>query len=96
MKFLLSLFLLGVFGSALALVVVRHENRLLFTELQTLQAQRDNLDIEWGRLQLEHSTLADPVRIEKLAREKLDLSLPPPEAVVVIHLPATSGNAGQP
>lgn len=85
MKALTFFLLTAVFCSALALVLVRHHNRLLFLELQTLQAERDDLNIEWGKLQLEHAVLADPSRIETLARGQLGMFPPPPEAVVLIH-----------
>lgn len=66
----------ALFISALALVLVRHQNRQAFLELQQLQTQRDELIIQWGRLQLEYSTLAHPARIEKLARRRLNMSRP--------------------
>jgi len=74
-----------VFVSAVALVVVRHETRIAFMELQKLQQERDVLNVEWGRLQLEQSTWARPARIETLARERLRMSQPPLTAVVLVR-----------
>lgn len=62
--------------SALAVVQQRHIGRNLFTELQHAEKQRDAVDIEWGRLQLEYSTLADMSRIERIARTQLDMQSP--------------------
>ncbi len=59
--------------SALAVVYVKHENRKLFVQLHELQKDRDTLNIEWGRLQLEQSTWATNGRIEHLARKQLDM-----------------------
>jgi cell division protein FtsL len=64
--------LLGlVIMSALGVVYVKHQNRMLFVELRELQKQRDAMDVDWGRLQLEQSTWATHARIEEVARRKL-------------------------
>lgn len=73
-----------VFTSALAVVYAQHESRKLFVELQGLQGARDELNVEWGRLQLEQSTWATHGRIEAIAREKLNMMIPPPAAVVLV------------
>ncbi|HEX7718904.1 MAG TPA: cell division protein FtsL, partial [Woeseiaceae bacterium] len=39
--------------SAMALVYTKHESRKLFVELEQLTSQRDQLNIEWGQLQIE-------------------------------------------
>lgn len=41
----------AVFASALGVVYTQHQARKFFVELQALQAVRDELNIEWGRLQ---------------------------------------------
>ena len=68
---LLPLFIALVLISALAVVYAKHQNRKLYTQLTGLQKQRDNMNMEWGRLQLELSTWATHGRIEKVAREQL-------------------------
>lgn len=73
-----------VFGSALALVWARHESRVSFVEMQSLTAKRDALNTEWGRLQLEQATWAEESRIERIAREKLDMHSPGPDETRVI------------
>ncbi len=77
--------LIAVLGSALGVVFSTHQSRKLFTELQALEAQCDKLDIEWGRLQLEQSTWATHGRVEKLARERLDMQLPTTESAVIVR-----------
>lgn len=79
-----GLLIAAVFVSALLLVLVRHENRRLFIRLQDLQEESYALEVEWGRLQLEQAALARPSRIEKEAREKLGMRIPPPETVMVL------------
>jgi cell division protein FtsL len=75
---------LAVMATALAVVVMRHESRRLFVELQALEAERDHLNVEWGRLQLEQATWAEASRVERLARTDLGLVAKEPEQVMVI------------
>ncbi len=80
----LSTLLIGVLASALGVVQSKHESRKRFVELQRLYAQRDELNIEWGRLQLEQSTWATHGRIEQVAREQLRMAMPGQEKTVVV------------
>jgi cell division protein FtsL len=48
----LLILLVLVMVSAVAVVYARHQGRKLFIELQALGKERDNMDIEWGQLQL--------------------------------------------
>ncbi len=73
-----------VLGSALGVVYTTHESRKLFVELQALQGVRDELNIEWGRLLLEQSTLATPTRVENIARRRLGMKPPAPEQIVIV------------
>lgn len=83
-KMALLLLAVGVFASAIGVVYSIHQSRKLFVQLQSLQAQRDEMEVEWGRLQLEQSTWATDARIEDLASRKLDMIIPPPEAIVMV------------
>lgn len=74
-----------VFVTALAVVYVKHESRKLFVDLQGLELQRDNLDVEWGRLQLEESTWAAHGRVENVAHTQLGMGLPPKDQVVLVR-----------
>lgn len=60
-----------VLVSALGVVYAKHQNRRLYAELTALHKQRDAMEVEWGRLQLEQSTWATHGRIEKIARQRL-------------------------
>lgn len=71
-------------SSALSLVYAKHNKRNLFIELQTLQSQRDDLNIEWGRLQLEQSTFATHSYIEDTARRELNMVLPLQEDIIMV------------
>lgn len=71
--------------SALALVYTKHEARTLFIELEQLTHERDDLNIEWGQLQIEQSTWATHARIEQVATEDLELMRPGATDIYVIQ-----------
>ncbi len=77
---------LAVTVSALAVVYSQHHSRALFVELQRLEQEQAELDTQWGRLELEQSTWATQGRIERLAREKLDMRLPDFEREEIVVL----------
>lgn len=71
--------------SAFAVIYTKHESRKLFIELEQLTTERDELNIEWGQLQIEQSTWATHGRIEQVASEKLSLVRPEATEVFVIE-----------
>jgi cell division protein FtsL len=73
--------------SAMALVYTKHEARKLFVELETLTHERDELNIEWGQLQIEQSTWATHARIEQVAADRLSLIRPESNEIFVIERP---------
>jgi len=66
----------AVLGSSLGVIYAKHEARNRFNELQKLTRTRDDLDIEWGQLQIEQSTLARHGRVEQAARDDLHMTIP--------------------
>ncbi len=81
---LLAIMVVAVMMSAIAVAYSKHKSRQLFVELQGLNSERDALDIEWGRLQLEQSTLATPIRIEDIARRRLGMFVPSADEIEII------------
>ncbi|MBV1875496.1 MAG: cell division protein FtsL [Cycloclasticus sp.] len=79
-------FLTLVMLSALAIVYVKYDARLMFNELQKELREQDRLGVEWSRLQLEQNTWSSNNRIEKLARTKLNLQAPKPEQVIYVKV----------
>jgi cell division protein FtsL len=67
---------LVLLGSALGVIYGKHEARNRFNDLQRLTRERDELDIEWGQLQLEQSTWATNGRVESVARDDLHMIIP--------------------
>ena len=85
MRSLLSGLAALVFATALAVVFSTHTSRKLFVEMEELLKIRDDLNAEWGRLQLEQSTWATHGRIEQAASDKLDMVIPSPGSVVIVR-----------
>ena len=73
-----------VLSSAITQIYSKHKSRKLFVELQELKAQVDDLNTEWGQLQLEQSAWSGHGRIEQVARERLSMVMPKAEEVVFI------------
>ena len=65
--------LLVVVATAVAIVNSKHRGRQLFIELQSLGDERDRMDVEWGQLQLEQSTLTTQGKVERAARDQLGM-----------------------
>lgn len=76
--------LLAVILSATGVVYAKYSSRKYFVELQGLRSERDAIDVEWSRLQLELSTLATHWRIEEKASKELQMQAPLPQQVIVI------------
>ncbi|MBN8735775.1 MAG: cell division protein FtsL [Xanthomonadales bacterium] len=77
--------LLAVIASGIAVVWARHQDRAAFVALSKLQNQRDALNVEFGRLELEQATWASPSRIEQIARGQLGMISPPAASVEMIR-----------
>lgn len=76
---------LAVLMSALGVVYTKHESRKLFVELDRLKTERDQINVEWGRLQLEQSTLATHGRIERTATKRLNMETPEYEKIFIVR-----------
>lgn len=79
-----SLLLLLTVASAVGVVYARQQSRVAFIVLSQLGNERDNLNFEFGRLQLEQATWAENNRIEQIARGKLGMVSPGIAETVVI------------
>ena len=65
--------LLAVLASALYLVRIQYESRRLYVEVEKANAQNRKLEAENERLQVEKRAQATPLRVEKLAKDKLEM-----------------------
>jgi cell division protein FtsL len=66
----------AVLGASGGAIYAKYRARELFVELERLNAARDDLDSEWGRLQLEQSAWSNYGYVERVASERLHMSVP--------------------
>jgi cell division protein FtsL len=71
-------------ASAAGAIYCKHQARTLFVALESLNSRRDQLQIEWGQLQLEQSAWSTHAFVERVAHSRLDMSIPPPSAVRIV------------
>jgi cell division protein FtsL len=67
------LLLLAVIATALYLVHTQYLSRQLYTELDRSQQEARRLELDHDRLQVEKRAQATPLRVEKLAKEQLQM-----------------------
>jgi len=72
--------------SGLGEVYLEHQKRILFIEYQGLIKERDALKTEWKRIQVELSELSSGLRLEDIARSKINMSIPDPSEINIIDL----------
>lgn len=70
---------------ALAVVNAQHRARTLFIEMEALKKEARDLEVEWGKLQLEQGTLTSHARVETLAKTQLGLISPPLDKVWLLE-----------
>src|SRR5690349_2363679 len=71
-------------GSAAGAIYSKHRARELFIALERLNNQRDNLEVEWGQLQLEQSAWSTHAFVERVASTKLKMATPPPKDIELV------------
>jgi cell division protein FtsL len=71
-------------GSAAGAIYSKHRARELFVALERLNNQRDNLEVEWGQLQLEQSAWSTHAFVERVASTKLKMATPPPKDIELV------------
>jgi len=84
-RLLLAILIAANVFSAIGVVFARHEHLQLFIALTGLEKARDELNIEFGRLQLEQATWAESNRIDQVARERLGMKFPETSDIVVVR-----------
>jgi cell division protein FtsL len=78
----------AVLVSGVAVIHVKYLTREEFGALQHVRAERDALDVEWGRLQIQEAALTTHTRIEDNARTQLDMIMPAGGEVRVVEVTA--------
>jgi cell division protein FtsL len=74
----------AVLGSAAVAIYSKYRARELFVQLERLEADRDELDAEWGRLQLEASAWSTYAFVERVASERLHMMIPDSRDIEIV------------
>ena len=76
---------------ALGVVAAQHKARKLYSELEREQEHMHQLETEFSQLQLEQRTWAAHGRVEKIAKEKLQMAAPRPGMVLALDPQGAGG-----
>ena len=82
--------LLAVLLSALYLVRTQYQSRQLVTELDRATSEARKLETDTERLQVEKRAQATPLRIERLAKQQLQMRSASPAITQYVSLKGTS------
>jgi cell division protein FtsL len=83
--------ILALLGSCLLLVKTSYESRQLFSALDLARAEQKQLDAEYKRLDAEAQAQGTHLRVERTARERLQMRTATPGVTAYVIDPAASG-----
>ena len=83
------LLLLAAIATAMVLVHTQYRSRQLYTQLYRAQSDARVLETEFERLQVEKRAQATPLRIEKLAKERLKMRTTTPAITQYVRADGT-------
>ena len=81
----LTVLVFAVTSSAMSVVNSKHQSRKAFVQLQALQAVRDEMQVNWGRLQLEQAAWSTHGRVERIATSELGMKMPNSASVELVR-----------
>lgn len=79
-----STLMMLAFMSAIAVVYTTHKGRVKTNALHELEYERNALQVEWGRLLLEQSSLVSQGRIEARAIGELGMKVPERNNIIIM------------
>ena len=82
--FQVSLLVIAILVSGVAVVWLKYQSRQLFLDLQRLRSQHELASMEWGRLQLELANVGNLEDVMRIGSGRLKMHEPSPEQIVVI------------
>ncbi|MDD0812113.1 cell division protein FtsL [Curvibacter sp. RS43] len=88
--------LVAIVLSALYLVHSQYESRRLFMALDRAQAEARKIEVEHERLQVEKRAQATPLRIDKLARNQLQMRTATPAITQYVQLKGDAAEGSKP
>jgi len=77
--------LMALIAASLGVAYSVHKSRVYLNQLQTLQIERDQLEVEWGQLLLEQQAWGAYGRIGKVATDELGMRTPAPHEVMMVR-----------
>ncbi len=83
--FTIAVLVAAILASGIAVVYARQQHRQAYVELNRLLRQRDEINLEFSRLQLEQATWSETNRIEQVASQRLGMVSPQGSDVVVLQ-----------
>jgi cell division protein FtsL len=83
--------LAALLGSCLLLVKTAYESRQLFAALDQARLEQKQLDAEYKRLDAEAQAQGTHLRVERTARERLQMRTATPAVTTYVFDPAASG-----
>ncbi len=75
--------LLAITATAMGVVFTTYTTRHLLNSLQQLVQEQNSLQVEWGQLLLEQSSLVAQGQVEEIAISQLGMEIPSMDKVVV-------------
>ena len=79
--------LLALVLSAMALVQVQYDSRRLYAEIEKAHGEARRLEVEHERLQVEKRAQATPLRVERLAKDQLQMRAASPAITQYVTAP---------
>jgi cell division protein FtsL len=86
--------LAAVIASAMYLVQMQYQSRRLFVEVEKAQSLSRKLETERERLEVDKRSQATPLRVEKLAKEQLQMRTATPAVTQYVKLPKSEAAEG--
>ena len=80
---LMMILLMGIVTTSFLVIYYKHISRQIFSDLQSVHKLRHELHIEWTQLLLEQGAWGSDARVERIARNKLNMHLPSPDKIIV-------------
>lgn len=84
------LLLIALLASAMMLVRTAYDGRRLYAELDRARAEQRKLEIDYERLKSEQQGQATPLRVEKVARDRLRMRTPTPAVTEYVAVPGAA------
>lgn len=81
----IAVVLVALVAASLAVAYSVHKSRQYLNALQTLQTERDRLEVEWGQLLLEQQAWGAYGRVGKVAVDELGMRNPSPHEVMMVR-----------